>query len=186
MTSFIHIKTLYGVIENNCVRFKKSSNLRVWSTLEAPGGRTVQYRKISLRYKLFKIPFLTTVISTKTLYDQIWNICQICQIFAFFESWKFWRLLEGEKCILKGWSCKSMLFKITFLTTLISIKTFYDKIWNICVRFFISLNFLILTILATPGGRKMHSGRLIMEINVDENNISNIFYFDHKAVQSNL
>jgi len=45
--------------------------------------------------KLFKIPFMTTFTSTKTLYNLIYNICDICQIFEFFEYGKFWPLL-GE------------------------------------------------------------------------------------------
>jgi len=44
LTSYISSKTLYGVFENTCMRFKKSSNLGVWSTVEAPRGRTVQIR----------------------------------------------------------------------------------------------------------------------------------------------
>ena len=32
----------------------------------------------------------------------------------------------------------------------------------------------------------MHHGRFIIEINVVQNDISDNFYFDHKAVQSNL
>ena len=32
----------------------------------------------------------------------------------------------------------------------------------------------------------IHPGRLIMNINVVQNDISDNFYFDHKAVQSNL
>ena len=36
-------------------------------------------------------------------------------------------------------------------------------------------------ILATPGGRTMDPGRLIMKINI----VSDNFHFDHKAVRSN-
>ena len=78
-----------------------------------------------------------------------------------------------------------MLFKITFLITFISTKTLYDQIWNICVRFVISF-FRIWKILATPGGGTMHPERLIMEINVVQNYVSDYFHFDHKAVWSNL
>ena len=66
----------------------------------------------------------------KTLYDQIWNICQICNIFEFYESGIFWRLLGGERCILEGWLWRSMLFKMTFLTTFISIIKLYSQIWQ--------------------------------------------------------
>ena len=108
MTSFILTKTLYGFIENNCVRFKKSSNLQVWSTLEAPGGRTVQNRKFLWRYKLFKIQFLTTFVSIKTLYNQIWNffVDQIYLVFEFFKSFRIWATPGGwtmhpERLIMK-------------------------------------------------------------------------------------
>ena len=56
---------------------------------------------------------------------------------CIFESWlwysKFWRLLGGERCILKGWSWRSILFKTPYLTTFISTKTLYNQMWNICV-----------------------------------------------------
>ena len=38
----------------------------------------------------------------------------------------------------------------------------------------------------TVGKRTMHPERLIMKINVVQNNISDNFYFDDKAVRSNL
>ena len=79
---------------------------------------------------MFKISFLTTFISIKTLYDQIWNICQICQIMEFFESGKCWRLLGGERCIPEGWSWRSMLFKMTFLITFIPIIKMCNQIWQ--------------------------------------------------------
>ena len=82
--------------------------------------------------KLFTMSFLTTSSPIKILYNQIWNICEICQILEFFESGKFWRLLGGERCILKGWSWRSILLKIPYLTTFISTKTLYNQIWNIC------------------------------------------------------
>ena len=79
---------------------------------------------------MFKIPFLTTFVPIKTLYDQIWNILvdQIYLIFEFFESEFFWRLLEGERCILEGWSWKSILFIMTFLITFISNIKLYNSI----------------------------------------------------------
>ena len=40
--------------------------------------------------------------------------------------------------------------------------------------------------LATPGGRTMHPGRLVVDINVVQNEISDNSHFDHKAVGSNL
>ena len=40
---------VYGVFENICMILKKSSNLGVWSTLEAPGGRTVQIRNFIIK-----------------------------------------------------------------------------------------------------------------------------------------
>ena len=43
-----------------------------------------------------------------------------------------------------------------------------------------------LEILATTGGRTMHAGRLIIDINIVQNDIYDNFYSDHKAVQSNL
>ena len=38
------------------------------------------------------------------------------------------------------------------------------------------------TILMTPGKKAMNPGRFIMEINVVQNDISDNFYFDYKAV----
>ena len=43
---------------------------RISSTLEDPGRRTVHPSKLILRSKLFKITFLTTFISTLTMYNQ--------------------------------------------------------------------------------------------------------------------
>ena len=118
-----------GVIGNKCIGFKKSSNLWVWSTLEVAGGRTVQNRKFIMEICYLKYHFWQ-LLSLSKHYDQIWNIfCQICRIFEFFESRKFCRLLGGERCILKRWSWRSMLFKMTFLTTFISIIMLYDKIF---------------------------------------------------------
>ena len=39
-----------------------------------PEGEDCKIGSFSWRYKLFKIPFLTTFVWIKTLYDQIWNI----------------------------------------------------------------------------------------------------------------
>ena len=47
-------------------------------------------------------------------------------------------LLGGEQCILEGWSWISMLFKMTFLTTFISIIKLYNQICQI----FIFLNLM--------------------------------------------
>ena len=44
-------------------------------------------------------------------------------------------------CKIKSLSWRYKLFKILFLTIFIPTKTLYDKKWNICVRFFKSLNF---------------------------------------------
>ena len=135
----------------------------VWSTLETPGGRTVQNEK-----------FIGYISCLK------YNFCQLLpwlkhsmikfeiSVSDFFKSWKLWRLLEGEWCILEGWLRNSMLFKMTFLTTFVSIKTLYDQIWNI----FVNQSYLVFEffesswILAPPGGRTMHPGRLIMKINI--------------------
>ena len=53
---------------------------------------------------------------------------EITVILEFFESGKFWRLMEGEQCILVGWSWTSIFFKMTFLTTFISIIKLYNSI----------------------------------------------------------
>ena len=45
---------------------------------------------------------------------------------------------------------------------------------------------LTMKILPTPRGSTMHPERLIMEINLVQNYISDNFHFDHKVVQSNL
>ena len=132
LTTFIPTKTLYDQIWKNCVRYKNHQICEFGQLWRLPEGLQCKIGSLSLRYRLFKIPFLTTFISTKTLYFQIWNICQISKNFEFFESGKFWRSLRGERCILKGWSWRLMLFKITFLTTFISfIKLYvYDQIWH--------------------------------------------------------
>ena len=46
--------------------------------------------------------------------------------------------------------------------------------------------FRIWKMLATPGLRTMHPERLIMENDAVQNNISDNFHFDRKAVRSNL
>ena len=82
---------------------------------------------------------MTTFVTNKTLYDQIWNIFvdQIYLIFEFFESAIFWQLLEGERYILEGWSWISILFKMTFLITFIWIIKLYNsnlKLFSILVE----------------------------------------------------
>ena len=97
----------------------------MWPTSEAPGGRPVQNRKFIIE---IKVVFLTIFIHTKTLYDEIRNI--------------FWRLLGGERYILIGRSWRSMLLKITFLTTFISIVKLCNQIWqNYSLWFLISTNY---------------------------------------------
>ena len=54
---------------------------------------------------------------------------QICQALNFSNLENFgdsW----GERFILEGWSWISMLFKMTFLITFISIIKLYNKIWQ--------------------------------------------------------
>ena len=48
----------------------------------------------------------------------------------FGKNRKFWRLQGGKRCILEGWSWKSMLFKMTFLITFISIIKLCNQIWQ--------------------------------------------------------
>ena len=93
-----------------------------------PEGEKCKIGSISWSYKLFKILFRTTFFSIKTLLLNMKYLNQICQIFEFFESGKFWRLLEGEWCILEDLSWIPMLFKMTFLTTFISIIKLYNSI----------------------------------------------------------
>ena len=111
------------------VRFVKSLNFfesgKFWGLL---GGERYILKRWSRRSILFEIPFLTTFILTKTFYNQIWNVREICQILQFLESGKFCRLLGGEWCNFKGWSWGSILFKITYLTTFISIIKLYNQI----------------------------------------------------------
>ena len=133
LTSFISIKRLSSQIWKHCVRSKKSSICEFGQLRRLPEREKCIMGSLSLIYKLSKISFLTTFISTKTLHDH-WSILkyrsEICQIFEFFEYEKFWRLLGGERCILESWSWRSMLFKMTFLTTFISIIKLYDQIWQ--------------------------------------------------------
>ena len=49
------------------------------------------------------------------------------------KSWHVSQLLQGKPCTLRRWSHRSKLFKITFWTTFISIKTLYH--WNWMRRF---------------------------------------------------
>ena len=100
-----------------------------------------------------------------------------------YEFHQLWRLPEGEQCKIGIFSWKYKLFKIPFLTTFVTITTLYDQIWNIFLDQ-IYLIFRIWKFLATPGRRTMHPGRLIMEINIVKNDISDNFYLDYKAIQS--
>ena len=126
LTSFILIRTLSGQIWKNNVKSKNHQIYEFGKLWRIPVGE--QYKIWSL-HKLFKIPFLTTFISNKRLYDQIWNICQIYQIFCFLICISL-ATPGGERCILKGWSWIWMLFKLTFLTTFIWIIWLYDQIWQ--------------------------------------------------------
>ena len=91
---------------------------------------------LSWRYKLFKYHFWQRLGRPKKHYAHIWNICRICQCLKNFESENFWRLLGREKCILDSWLWRSMLFKMSFPTTFISIIKLYDQIWQ---KYFIKL-----------------------------------------------
>ena len=86
LTTFIPTKTMYRVIGNNCIRFKNHQICEFGKLWRLPEGEDFKIGSFSLRYKLFKIPFLTTFVSIKTFYDQIWNIFvdQIYLIFEFF------------------------------------------------------------------------------------------------------
>ena len=105
--------------------------------------------------------FLTTSSPIKILYNQIWNICEICQIFEFFASGKFWQLLGGEWCILKGWSWRSILFKITFLTAFIPIIKLYNQIlifwhsWSLVQHIFVVFGVLSYVV-ATKGQNHLY------------------------------
>ena len=114
--------------------------------------------------KLFITQFWTTFIPTKTVYRVIWNNCIRFQNHQICEFGKLWRLPEGEDCKIGSFSYRYKLFKISFLTTFVSIKTLYDQIWNIFVDqiYLIFEFFRIWTFLATPGERTMHPGRLII------------------------
>ena len=103
---------------------------------------------------------------------------QIC------EFGQLWRLLEREQCKIGSLLWRYKLFKISFLTTSILIETLYNQIWNICVRFVKSLNYLNLENFVTTGWRT-HPGSLIMEINVDQNVIYYNFHFPSCTIKSN-
>ena len=47
-----------------------------------------------------------------------------------FRIWKILATPGGERCILEGWSWKSMLFKMTFLKKIISIIKLCNQIWQ--------------------------------------------------------
>ena len=50
--------------------------------------------------------------------------------FSKFWILQIWKILANPGGILEGWSWKSMLFKITFLKSFISIIKLYDQIWQ--------------------------------------------------------
>ena len=64
LTTFTSTKTLYGIIGNNCIRFKIVNQIcefgRLWTL---PEGEQCKVRSLSWRYELFKISFQTTFIS---------------------------------------------------------------------------------------------------------------------------
>ena len=129
MTTFISIKTLYDQIWNICVRFV----LLIFES--GKFWRLLGKERCILEGWSCKSMFFLNEISDNFYPDQntLWSnlkyLCQICHIFEFFKSQKFWWLLGGERCIQECWLRKSMLFKMTFLTTFISIIKLYNQIW---------------------------------------------------------
>ena len=105
------------VIGNNCIRFK---NL--------PEGEDCKigsfYGDIScLKYNFWQLLFRSKHCITKS---EIF--VRYVKSLKFYNLEFFWRLLRGERCIMKGWSWRS-IFKITFLTTFIFIIKLYDQIF---------------------------------------------------------
>ena len=118
--------------------------------------------------KLFILFFLTSFILTKTLSNQIWKDYAWSKNHQNFESGQLWRLPEGEKSKIGSLTSGHKLFKTPFLTTFSSIKTLYNQIWNIFVdQIYLFFEFFRIWIfLAIPGGRTMHPGWLVIEINI--------------------
>jgi len=160
MHSF-HSKSLWSW-QNSAISREKSCFGQLWRLAE---GKQCKIGSFSLRYKLFKISFLTTFIQIKTLYNQIWNNCQICQILEFFEYGKCWRLLGGERCILEDWSWKTILFKMTFLITFISIIKLCNQIWQ-----------SILSVLV-PTAKKIYLMNFILQNTDVINEVSSMFQY---------
>ena len=122
---------------------------------------------LSLRYILFEISFLTTFRPFKTLYDQISNICirfvksfNFQNLENFGDSWgendASWKVEHGNQCCLK-WHLWQLSSRSKHC--MVKYKIFISDLSNLW-------NFRIWKILATPEGRTMHPGRLIMEFNV--------------------
>ena len=55
------------------------------------------------------------------------GICVLIRNSSYMKILVSW--LGGERCILENESLRSMLFKMAFLATLISIIKLYDQIW---------------------------------------------------------
>ena len=83
-----HSKSLWSW-QHSAILQKKSFFGQLW---RLPEGEQLKIGRLSSWYKLFKIPFLTTFISTKTIYEQFWistgvyqywciSICLLAMVF---------------------------------------------------------------------------------------------------------
>ena len=125
------MKTHYDQIWNICVGFLKSlyfSNLEnfgdSWGENDA-SWKVDHENQFCLKYHFWQLFFQSKHSMIKS---EIFLSIRFIFSLNFFESEIFWRHLEGERCILHGWSWISILFRITFLTTFILIIKLYNSI----------------------------------------------------------
>ena len=158
---------MYRIIGNNCIRFKHHQICEFGKLWRLPEGEYCKIGSFSCGYKLFKILFLTTFVSIKTLWSNLKYFGRSDLYFfwifsylnIFGDSWRendaSWKVDHGYQYCLK-WYVWQILFRLKHST----IK------FEIYVSDLSYLNFSNLEILATPGEKTMHPGRLIMCINV--------------------
>ena len=121
LTSSNPTGTLYGVIENNWIRFKSHKICEFGQLWRFPEREQCKIKSLSWIYKLFKIQMLTNFILIETLYYQIWNICvrfvkslNYSNLENFGDSWgendASWKVDHGDQCCLK-WYFWQLLFR---------------------------------------------------------------------------
>ena len=111
--------------------------------------------------------------------SEIIFVDQIYLFFGIFSNLKF-LATPGRRTMHPG----RLIMDINNVLNDISDNFYFDHKavqfdYKVFFLFIQTLNFLVI-----PGGRTMQPRKLIMKINVVENDISGNFYFDHKAVQS--